>query len=378
VAPSIDVTAVDVGATILIRGELLSRERPCDEYCVARVKVMAVVGSDHRYHLSGEIRVAFRSSGPGIAPGVSTIHLAPYNQYLPSGLWRLAEESSGKPLTPTDAQVARAWVQATLGGDPAWLPELTALPFSFHSTYANHCQQKIDSVAELLTWSACIQKWGDPFVEGLLFGGERKAEPLEKVPPRLAKVVKGVEPGVWVSVAGEYAGFHATLLLRIRGDGARKVVSSAVADVVLDAQGIAELKRRKNHELMADAIARGDKREVQQLLDRGAGVDSVGRDDFPGDSPVTTAAAKGDLAIVDVLLRAGANPNACCCSCITALHRAIEAGHLAVVARLLESGANPRIKYDARLSTLELAERTGNPEIVRLVEDALNRPPRAR
>jgi ankyrin repeat protein len=164
----------------------------------------------------------------------------------------------------------------------------------------------------------------------------------------------------------------------VQAEDSQKLVAAAVADVVLDAHGIAELKRRENYEVMTRAIDRGDTQAVQKLIEEGAAVNDVGRDDFPGDPPIAIAAARGNTAIVEILSKAGANPNACCCSCVTALHRAIEQGHTDTVTRLLEDGADPRIQYDGRMSTLELAKRSGNPEIVRRIEEALARPPRAK
>jgi ankyrin repeat protein len=142
---------------------------------------------------------------------------------------------------------------------------------------------------------------------------------------------------------------------------------------------VAELKRRSNHEAMLRAIDDGDTRALQSLIAGGAAVDDPGGDETgAGDFPITAAAAKGNLAAVDVLLKARANPNACCCSCITALHRAIEGGHDSVVARLLDGAADPRIRYEGRLSTLELANRSGHPEIVRRINEALAHSPQAR
>jgi hypothetical protein len=296
-------------------------------------------------------------------------------------LWRLAEDTHGNPLTPTDAQLARVWTEALLGDDPMWLPEITGLPFVFRSPeVGGPCQGEVTNPDQLGQWNACLTKRSSNFVEGLLWTDRRVvAEGLAGASPALKKVAGGITgPGTWVHLAGDFNGIHSSLLLRVRADGPRKLVAAALGSVVLDAHGLAEMKRRQNYDSMTRAIDRGDALAVQKLIERGAAANDTGRDDLPGAFPITLAAAKGDAAIVDVLLKAGANPNFCCCSCVTALHRAIEEGHSAIVAKLLAGGADPRIQFDGRMSTLELARRSKNPEIVPLIEHALAGPPHAK
>jgi len=377
VAAGIDAGPPDVASEIVVRAQLLEHEKACDKYCWARLKVLSVVGAGPRHALPHEIRVAHFSAGQGIPDGVSTICLAPYNRYTPSGLWRLVEDPGGKAHIATDAHVALAWGQALLSDvDPSWLAELTALPFAFRATEPHApCQQDARTPDDLRAWSRCLNEGSDAFVEGL-----RWAEPrvvpgdLTNASPKLRKLAEAVtESGNWVLLTGDFNGFHSALLLRVRQQGSRKLVSAALGDVTLDAHGQAEVKRRASYASMIEAIDRGDARGVRRLIDEGAAVDDAGRDDLPGEIPIVAAAKKGDLAVVEVLLEAGANPNACCCSCVTALHRAIEKGHTAMVARLLDGGADPGLWYDGRMSTLELARRTGNREIVRRIEEALAR-----
>jgi Ankyrin repeats (3 copies) len=383
VAPGIDTSPLQAGTTIPVRVRLLARENACDKYCWSRVKVLfqAIEDASHP-RTDSEIRVASLSSGKGVPDGVSTIYLAPYNKNVPHGLWRLAEDANGVALVPTDAEVAQVWVKALLGDDRTWLPDHTMLPFVFRSTAPNHrCQRAIDSSLGLREWTACLYQGADPFVEGLLWTKRTVIpEGLESASRKLKKAARSIAgPGNWVHITGEVKAFHSTLLVRVVADGPRKLVSAAVGDVVIDAQGMAALKHRAERESLVRAINQGDAKKVRALIRQGAAVNDT-EDDGLGGSVIfiAIAAAKGNLAIVDMLLEAGAEPNECCCACVTALHEAIQRGHTPIVTRLLEAGADPRKSYEGTVSTLDLAKRSGNPEIIRRIEEALARPPRAK
>jgi ankyrin repeat protein len=85
------------------------------------------------------------------------------------------------------------------------------------------------------------------------------------------------------------------------------------------------------------------------------------------DRPIVLAAQHGNKDIVELLIKAGADPDICCCSCITALHQAIIGGYVEIVRILLTAGANPKIRYDGIMSTLELANKYKNKEILELL-----------
>lgn len=91
------------------------------------------------------------------------------------------------------------------------------------------------------------------------------------------------------------------------------------------------------------------------------------------DAPIVCAAENGNLELVRVLLEYGANPNWCCCSCVTALHRAILNERTRVVALLLANRADVTINYDGQISTLELAEQVGNESIIQMILAASNK-----
>lgn len=85
------------------------------------------------------------------------------------------------------------------------------------------------------------------------------------------------------------------------------------------------------------------------------------------DTPLHTAIKREDVALLDSLLRHGAIVDWCCCSCVTPLHEAIVIKNRAIVEKLLDAGANTSIKYDLKLSALELSKVSGTPEITRII-----------
>ncbi len=90
------------------------------------------------------------------------------------------------------------------------------------------------------------------------------------------------------------------------------------------------------------------------------------------DAPIVCAAENGNFELVRLLLEYGADPDWCCCSCVTALHVAILNEHTYVVALLLAHGADATIPYDGQISTLDLAEQVGNESIIQMILVASN------
>ena len=143
-------------------------------------------------------------------------------------------------------------------------------------------------------------------------------------------------------------------------------------------------RRAKKYMALAKACEEGDDKTALGLLHEG--VDPNGND-FRGvagelnegymatliDAPIVSAARSGNYKIVKALLRKGADPNLCCCSCVTSLHEAIIAKHVEIVKLLLENGADPTIEYNMQLTSLELAEKTGNQKIIQLIKKYLSK-----
>lgn len=102
------------------------------------------------------------------------------------------------------------------------------------------------------------------------------------------------------------------------------------------------------------AAGAGQTGMMQLLLDAGAdpNAESTG---FGQDEPIHDAALGGHLGAVRVLLDAGADANATTYSGASALHTAAEDGHVAIVRLLLASGADPERENDSGYTPLALA-----------------------
>ncbi len=87
-----------------------------------------------------------------------------------------------------------------------------------------------------------------------------------------------------------------------------------------------------------------------------------------GNTPLDTAAVRGNLEEVQALLEGGADPNIPCEKGATPLHDAVGQGHIEVVRLLLKSGASPDIRSEFGGTPLEWATRRGLKEIAALFE----------
>jgi len=115
--------------------------------------------------------------------------------------------------------------------------------------------------------------------------------------------------------------------------------------------------------LMSDKAQRGDLEFGQRLLDCGADVNALDRDNW---TPLYLAAWNGRVDFVQMLLEHGAVINAPADDGNTPLHRASGRGFVDVVRLLLEHGADPNISNNDGMTPSDLASR---PEIVQLLSD---------
>ncbi len=109
-----------------------------------------------------------------------------------------------------------------------------------------------------------------------------------------------------------------------------------------------------------EAARKGNKSELLRLLDqhRDKRIDSF--KDSWGRTALANAAETGQDAIVDLLLKRGANP-------FSPLHQAAISGNQSMAALLLKSGVNPNIKDIFETTLLHFAARNGHKNVATLL-----------
>jgi uncharacterized protein len=119
---------------------------------------------------------------------------------------------------------------------------------------------------------------------------------------------------------------------------------------------------------VTDAARAGDLAAVRELLKSGADVNGAAGD---GMTALHWAASRGDAAMTQMLLSAGANIRATTrLGAITALHLASQGGHAGVVAALIAAGAEPNLATTTGATPLMFAARAGSTDTAtRLVEN---------
>ena len=112
---------------------------------------------------------------------------------------------------------------------------------------------------------------------------------------------------------------------------------------------------------VADAAMRGDAEEVHELLRAGADVNAAQGD---GMTALHWAAENGRIELAEVLVFAGANPEAATrVGGFTPLMVASRAGHAGIVRLLADAGANLEATTETGETALHYAAWSGNPEI---------------
>ena len=106
------------------------------------------------------------------------------------------------------------------------------------------------------------------------------------------------------------------------------------------------------------------------LLDRGADVDAVGNGWMTG-TALHAAASGRHAPVIAVLLSAGAQPDMRQSGGWTPLHAAAMNGDERSTRLLLEAGADPAARNDDGVGTASLAQRSGNADVIAMIEAAL-------
>ena len=119
---------------------------------------------------------------------------------------------------------------------------------------------------------------------------------------------------------------------------------------------------------VADAAMRGDRDAVRGLLKQGADANAAQGD---GMTPLHWAADRGDLAMTEMLVYAGANIAAVTrVGHYTPLHLASKAGNVQVVQALLKAGADVKATTDpSGVTALHLAAASGGVDVVKALID---------
>src|SRR6185436_10721896 len=120
---------------------------------------------------------------------------------------------------------------------------------------------------------------------------------------------------------------------------------------------------------VADSAMRGDRDALRDLLKQGADVGAAQGD---GMTALHWAAERGDAAMADMLVYAGANVSAVTrIGQYTPLHLASRSGSASVVAALLKAGADAKTRATTTgVTPLHLAASAGNADVVKSLLDA--------
>ena len=190
--------------------------------------------------------------------------------------------------------------------------------------------------------------------------------------------------------ARDAEGVSALMRARYRSDrGATQALLEAAPDLdVVEAAAFGDLDRLTallGDEADVDAASAdgfaplhlaaffGKPEAVTLLLHRGAEVDARGTGWMTG-TPLHSAVSNRHVDLVEILLAAGADPNARQSGGWTPLHGAAHNGDVASVALLLTAGGDPAAVNDDGASVLSLAEQRGDDATIDAVRLALEAP----
>jgi uncharacterized protein len=132
----------------------------------------------------------------------------------------------------------------------------------------------------------------------------------------------------------------------------------------------AELKDENGRTALMRAVLKGDRGNVQALLDNSADVNAT---TDAGVTALMLAAGEGNAEVLQALLAKGADVNAKTPGGYTALMCASLNGHTEAVRVLLDNGADVSIKDSGDQTALKYAESKAHTEIIELLTRARNK-----
>jgi uncharacterized protein len=117
--------------------------------------------------------------------------------------------------------------------------------------------------------------------------------------------------------------------------------------------------------VLGRAVRSLDPETIRAAIEAGAAIDQPDRD---GETALMTAARLGEMAMIELFLRLGADPNRRADPPgATALMLAANNGHRDAVERLLAAGADPRLVTEDGWDAVKAAEDIGEDEIAALL-----------
>src|ERR1041384_2409988 len=111
---------------------------------------------------------------------------------------------------------------------------------------------------------------------------------------------------------------------------------------------------------------------AEYLLKAGAPVNFPSRNELKA-TPIQSAAAAGQVKIVDLLIKSGADPNAREQGGYTPLHAAAQNGDIEMIRTLLYGGADLSLKSNDGKIPLDLAQEAGHKEATKLLEEGITK-----
>ncbi|PWU20664.1 MAG: hypothetical protein C5B50_03420 [Verrucomicrobia bacterium] len=151
----------------------------------------------------------------------------------------------------------------------------------------------------------------------------------------------GSTTGAQRADAGEPAAFGARASSSTAADNRDEI--RRIRNLIQESPDLINAPDKNGETLLQSAAAKGNLRVVEYLLSRGAAVNGI--QEF-GPTPLHYAVANGHKAVVSLLLTNGASPSARTRAGITPLHIAAAKGYEAVAEALLDSGASISARTD--------------------------------